>query len=251
MVAEQALHLDRVATSESCPQRPVYLMCCCCMRAIFPYLLGILVALAVMVTPAQARSGHRSVWRCRPGHSHRIVSDLRAEVFEVSSGDEARYEGCAYGSTHRYALGAIPDGSSNGSQGSWQYTLAGTTLAFTEGGCPGALASANSSCWQHLTVMNLKNGRRLHRVSISIAPGCDGQVLRLVLKEDGAVAWIGINDLEGDCRMGTKTLEVHALESAGESLLASGTNISPASLALAGSTVYWMQGETAHSATLH
>ena len=209
----------------------------------------VLLALAVMVTPAQARKRHHELWHCRPGHANTVAADLRAEVFEVPSGSPPRFEGCAYGSTHRYALGPVPYGSSSGSNGSRDYTLLGTSLAFTEGGCPGALAPASAECWETLEVMNLSSGRRLHQVSVRNAQ-CNGRILGLVLKGDGAVAWIATNVVQG-CSVRTQALEVHALDFAGERLLANGTDVAAESLALAGSTVYWMQGGRPYSATLN
>ncbi len=98
--------------------------------------------------------------------------------------------------------------------------------------------------------MNLKSGRRLHQIFVKNAQ-CNAQVLGLVLKEDGAVAWIARSEKEG-CPERAETFEVHALDSAGERLLANGgTDVAAESLALAGSTVYWMQGGRPYSATLN
>ncbi len=217
----------------------------------------VLLTVGVMVTPAQARKRHHAVWQCRRGHAYRVVADSRAEVFEISSGDEPRYEGCAYGSTHRYALGPIPGGSSSGSWGSYSYTLVGTTLAFTKVGCPGSLAPPGDQCSETLSVMNLRSGKRLHEVSVTNGQ-CNGSVRRLVLKEDGAVAWVtenatGIGEAPGgtSCVMRKDPLEVHALDRAGERLLASGTDVAAGSLKLAGSTVHWTQGGRLYSAVLN
>jgi hypothetical protein len=45
--------------------------------------------------------------------------------------------------------------------------------------------------------------------------------------------------------------EVHAVDTTGSRLLASGTDIGSKSLALAGSTLYWTQGDTPMSTTLN
>jgi hypothetical protein len=45
--------------------------------------------------------------------------------------------------------------------------------------------------------------------------------------------------------------QVHAADTTGSRLLASGANIDPTSLALAGRTIYWMQGGRSFSATLN
>ena len=44
--------------------------------------------------------------------------------------------------------------------------------------------------------------------------------------------------------------DLYALDSSGERLLASGTELAPSSLALAGSTLYWTQGGRPFSAGL-
>jgi hypothetical protein len=197
--------------------------------------------LATVAAPAGARPGH-SPWRCRAGHPQRLIANVRAEVFEIPFGSPPRYEGCAYGSKHRYALGPVPEGSSSGVSGSSDYTLAGTTLAYTEFGCA-ALLAPGVECEESLTVLNLGSGRRLHHVSTG---KCEESILELVLKHDGAVAWItGFG-----CRARTKSLEVHALDAAGERLLASGTDVAPGSLALAGSRLYWTQADKPFSAPL-
>ena len=69
----------------------------------------------------------------------------------------------------------------------------------------------------------------------------------IVVKTDGAVAWIVEYPVEG----GATNYEVHALNETGAPrLLASATNIGPTSLALAGSNLYWSQGGQAASALL-
>jgi hypothetical protein len=75
---------------------------------------------------------------------------------------------------------------------------------------------------------------------------CEGRILELVLKNDGAVAWIA----GFGCPAQTKLLEVHALDAAGERLLASGADVAPESLALAGSRLYWTQADKPFSAPL-
>lgn len=173
-----------------------------------------------------------------------MVANKRAEVWEVPEAGPPRFEGCAYGSTHRYALGPVPYGSSSGSNGSREYTLTGTTLAFTEGGCPGALAEIGSTCWEYLKVMSLRSGRRLHEVFVKDGQ-CNGNVIELVLQEDGAVAWTATS--VEHCPVPAERRELHALDSAGERVLASGAE----SLKLAGSTLYWRQGGRLFSASLH
>lgn len=216
-------------------------------RSIVLGTLLLATASVAVVAPAEAHRRHPTPWHCRPGHSNVVSANTRAEVFEIGF-DEPRFEGCAYGQTHRYALGPVGYGSSSGSYGSDDYRLAGTTVAFTEWSCPGALAPPMTSCGEALSATSLRSGRRLHRVSVRAAQ-CNGHILALLLREDGALAWIAANDKEG-CPVRAEMLEVHALDSSGERVLAVGENIDSNSLALAGSALYWTQGGKPFSATL-
>jgi hypothetical protein len=219
---------------------------------------ALVLALSVgLVLPTVAAAGKhhrrhvRTPWICRPGHPNVVAANTRAEVFEVLDG---RRFGCVYGQRRPVVLGQADYGSSSGSGGSGDYTLAGTTVAFTETFCNGALGP--SGCSESLKVANLRTGPLLHQVSVMNAR-CSGRVLQLVLKDDGAVAWITENSYGGGgaseemgCPYRSEAREVHALDSSGERVLAAGTNIDASSLALAGSTVYWMQGGQPHAGPL-
>ncbi len=115
---------------------------------------------------------------------------------------------------------------------------------------------------QHVVVRDLGDGRVLHRAPTDSTTepepfrlrviGAD-QVYSLVLKTDGAVAWIS-GDIAG--------YRVRAIDKHGERLLAAGPEIAFESLALGGpefdyetlarigSTVYWTQGGKPMSARL-
>ena len=66
----------------------------------------------------------------------------------------------------------------------------------------------------------------------------------ILVKGDGAVAWIT------DTVQSENRYQVHALDKTGARTLAVGSNIDPNSLALAGSTLYWMQGGKPESTPL-
>jgi hypothetical protein len=101
-----------------------------------------------------------------------------------------------------------------------------------------------------VAVIDIRNGRVLHKVPTgkSRHPGPGrigaGQTTAIVVKNDGAVAWIN-NTVQKENKF-----EVHALDATGERVLAVGSNIAPKSLALAGSTLYWTQGGQPFSTTL-
>ncbi|MGH9918717.1 MAG: hypothetical protein ACRD6W_07610 [Nitrososphaerales archaeon] len=72
----------------------------------------------------------------------------------------------------------------------------------------------------------------------------DGSATAIVVKSDGAVAWIT------DTVQTKDRYQVHTLDRTGERVLAVGSDIAPHSLALAGSTLYWTQGGKPFSASL-
>ena len=77
-----------------------------------------------------------------------------------------------------------------------------------------------------------------------------GSVSSLVLKGDGALAWIGVaRSLVGH----GEAIEVHAADTSSSSadrLLDSGAQIAPGSLRLHGSTITWKHGAATRHATL-
>jgi hypothetical protein len=72
-------------------------------------------------------------------------------------------------------------------------------------------------------------------------------VASMVVDVKGTLAWIGQRSAIG---VPTPTLEVHALNAAGNRLLASGPHIAPKSLRLHGETLTWQAGGQTRSATL-
>ena len=77
----------------------------------------------------------------------------------------------------------------------------------------------------------------------------------LVAKPNGSVAWIA-EDFERSAPATSTSEEaryydVYASDKSGTGLLASGLDVSPSSLALGGSTVYWTQGGKPASAVLN
>jgi hypothetical protein len=73
-----------------------------------------------------------------------------------------------------------------------------------------------------------------------------GPVTTIVVKRDGAVAWI----VEAEAPPPGKW-EVHAVETNGSRVLASGADVAPWSLALAGNNLYWTQDGRASAAPLN
>jgi glucose dehydrogenase len=117
---------------------------------------------------------------------------------------------------------------------------------FTSFPAPGAI-----ECEQYLVVMDLRNGRILHRVPVgtSSPPSiCFGPVLTMIVKSDGATAWIAEDVQTSESE--PDSYEAWAVDKTGARLLVSGPEIEPYSLTLGGSTLYWTQGGKPLSASL-
>jgi hypothetical protein len=142
--------------------------------------------------------------------------------------------GCSYAHKRSYFLGRVPPlGGGPGNNGGVEIeALAGPVVAYWEAGSPG-----------DIEVRDLVNGRVLRQIS---APGTEniGPVSGMVVKSDGAVAWISEPLAGGPC-------EVHAVDKNGSRLLASSTEVDPSSLALGGSTLYWTQDGKPMSSSLN
>jgi hypothetical protein len=141
----------------------------------------------------------------------------------------------------------MPKPSSEGDEGIEHVTLAGSVVAYEEffiGGYGSERAESR------VIVRDLRNGRVLHRVPNGTPPtpepgvvGIDN-IVSLVLKSDGAVTWIaedGNTISPSNPSASVPAYEVEAVDASGTRLLASGAEIDPHSLRLAGNTAYWTQ----------
>lgn len=215
----------------------------------------------ILVLPAasasDASSRHAAPPKCPPGHSDLIVADAHAQVYEAFDPAEEGFKvyGCAYEHKRSYGLGLPFSASGTAGGGVDEETLAGPVVAYEESAGSETSAVEGGSMFAVVVVRDLRTGRVLHRVPTGTPSVPDpshvgvGAVVALVVKSDGAVAWIVEN-----LKRSTETLsfyEVHELEKAGGGVLASGTDIGPRSLALAGSTLYWTQSGKPFSAMLN
>jgi hypothetical protein len=216
--------------------------------------ISVLALLATAAGASSPRGRHVAPAKCLPVHSGLIAADAQAQVYERPVGGEAEvFFACAYGSRHTYNLGTGPPNiSSQGGSENTDFTLGGAMLAyesswFTSYPAPGAI-----ECEADVVVKDLRTGRILHNVptGTSSPPSlCFGPAITLVVKSDGAVAWIS-KDEEAH-HPEPAPYEVHVVDKTGSQLLASSTEIEPYSLALGGSTLYWLQGGKPMSATLN
>lgn len=221
----------------------------------------VLVVLLGVAGAGQAGAHNGATTVCGSSRGHLVIArDVQAEVYRVRKGESAVYEywGCVYGSRKTFLLGeALVSGSPYGSLWVAHVTLAGTTVAYetSSSSSPGGVSESptseelDKSAW-HIVVAELRARRILHKVPTGVTyppnPNFvgDGPVTAIEVKSDGAIAWI-LDTVQPKNRY-----QVHALDATGERILAVGSNIAPNSLALAGSTLYWMQGGKPFSASL-
>ncbi len=112
-------------------------------------------------------------------------------------------------------------------------------------------------------VRNLATGKLVHQVPSGTPahpepPRTEGDLTRadvgigpvesLVVKSDGAVAWIAQDAVEESLPY---SYQVHVLDKNGSRVLAASTEIEPKSLALAGSVLYWTEAGRPMSARLN
>jgi hypothetical protein len=223
----------------------------------------ILTATVLLVaTPmADAASRVHKKSECHlPGHAHILIANRQALLYETSETNTRlpTVYGCAYGHRGAYFLGepAPNIATSEGIEGISLETLAGPIVAYEY-----AAAGRESSAHWTIFVQDLRNGRVLRRLPTGSAVHHEagfsgvGPAVAIVAKSDGAVAWIVESHYEpasakNDYISGHE-YAVEAADSTGNRLLASGQGIDPASLALAGSTLYWTQGGKPASAALN
>ncbi len=146
-------------------------------------------------------------------------------------------------------------------------TLSGAVVAYELA----SLGESGPNAWM-VVVLDLRTGRAIHRVPTGVPlrpePGYIGvgNVVSIVLKSDGAVAWIA-DDYErttGSILTEVPYFDVEAVDKSGSRLLASGADIDPSSLALSvgatnigyhslaaeGNTVSWTRDGKPASASL-
>jgi hypothetical protein len=229
------------------------------MRRIAATLVPIL-GMALLVSSAYAsrpRAKARSA--CPPADSLGVViSDQQAQLYKVllrtpfeGGGFETStvIRGCAYGQRRSYPFGAIGveciPGGESGCGGTEHVSLVGTMLGYAQLSTSSNGQGQGTGEW-FVVVRDLRSGRVLHKLPTGARESPEphyigtGPAVAVVLKRDGAVAWITENY---ERTAGGQTFfEVHAADRSGTRLLASGSNIDPSSLALGAGTLYWLQG---------
>ena len=203
--------------------------------------------LLASVSASGASPGRLSA-KCSPRSAHLLVVDTLAQIYTTPTtfGHRDVY-GCAYGAKHPYLLGPARECGTGAGRCVYveREALAGSVVAYEE-----AFLGMYDSSWM-VAVRDLRSGRLLHKVPTGVpSPLVSGLVgngftVDIVPKSDGAVAWTVESGIK------PSRYEVHAVDKNGSRVLASGQDIGPHSLALAGSTLYWTQGGKPFSTVLN
>jgi hypothetical protein len=203
----------------------------------------------LLAFPASGGLARAAKPKCPPGHSQLIAADAQAQVYHATFGE---IFGCASATKKLYLLGAVSSCGSSGCVEVEHETLVGSIVAY------GRLSVAPYEHEWRVIVRDLRTGRVLHSVPTGTPVGASpsegslvgiGPAVAIVVKSDGAVAWIAENEI-GPPR-GPLEYQVHIIDKMGERTVAASSNIDASSLALAGSTLYWTQGGQPMSSTLN
>jgi hypothetical protein len=178
--------------------------------------------------------------RCGPAGTKTLAASRLARVYS----SHGVVYGCSMTGTRSYRLGDATI-FRPGDPRVGQVAVAGEIAAFalTEFGIDTGSAQ--------VTVTRLRDGKLLRSVRATTRPlGVEAtqSVVSIVVKADGAVAWIGeghsiINHHNDD-------VEVHAFDRQRDRLLDSGKGVDPTSLRLHGSKLTWKDSGDPRSATL-
>jgi hypothetical protein len=248
--------------------------------------IAMLLALAcilVVAATAQAATHRRHkplAPLCAPGTSpyksgskpyrQTLAADQLAQVYSIGASPAASaglqneqrlIYGCVYGQRGARQLGTEP--WDNGGKymnlnvaGDRNVSLAGTVVAFEDYEMNEGLCGFQF----HVTVEDLRTGVVLRHEPVGrpavpeSGAECEtgiGHTTAIVVKADGAVAWIlepQVWAVEG--HLVEAGYQVDAADAAGRRVLAAGLDVDPSSLALGGTTLYWTQRGQPHAATL-
>ena len=217
---------------------------------------------AVAGSSAGAARTHKVSSRCGlPVDARMVAANAQAQLYvrPERNGPHGKVLwpeafGCVFGRIHTYSLGELSlGGTPEGSEGIKLETLGGSVAAYEYG-------KAGPEFKESLVfVRSLVTGRIIHRVPSGPSKPPEsvgaGPLTTLVVKGDGAVAWIVESGREEPSAanhfVSHGDYTVFALDKTGTRQLAAGQDIDPHSLGLVGSTLYWTQGGEPGSAVLN
>lgn len=192
---------------------------------------------------------------CPLPKAHVMLRDREALVYEapVPAGATGLGEselplifGCARGHERSFGIGDQPGASSEGGGGVEKETLAGPLVAYEAWEKQEGVGGPPTTSRSLLVVADLRTGRVVHKLPTgSSEPPFKigaGHAAALVLKRDGAIAWITGG--------GGPVQTVHALDRLGNRVLGVGPGISRRSLRLNANIVSWTKHGRRYSVRL-
>ena len=197
-----------------------------------------LIALAACGSSLGKAPGGSAAASCGPARAKTLAVDQTARVYE-SGGN---VYGCSTASRRSYRLGASARSIREGRAG--PIALAGTDVAY------GYTVYGVDTVSAQVRVRDLATGKQLRSEPATTAPArveFRESVDSVVVRSDGAVAWIGES---GSVISGPTTTEVDRADARGLAKVDSGSGIDVHSLRLHGATVTWRHGGRSRSASL-
>jgi hypothetical protein len=216
---------------------------------LLPTLLG------AAVSDSWARGRRTPPPACVPAGAHVLLADRSAAVYTIHAqhifGDRSveaviQTRACVGARRRSHEIWEEPAvwGLTEIGGGIANLCLSGTVVAYEESFNEATRYTIGQEVREewHVIVRDLRTERVLHRVPTGAAGPAhpkfvgDGGTAAIVVKSDGAVAWV-LETVDVPDRY-----EVRALDRTGERVLATGSNIAPYSLSLSGRTIHWRQG---------
>jgi hypothetical protein len=235
-------------------------------------LLAAVTSAGVTSAGATRARGHKG---CAPRGPRIVLASPQAQVYAAPDrrSEVIAIYACANTGRRSFIVAGCntSEGAGACARGS-HVTLAGAMIAYEDAFVADSNGVEPGVDEWYVAVRDLKTGRRVLRVPTGAAlkPRARyvgvGNLVALALRSDGAIAWIA-DDYERSASGGQSEVaffDVEAADKSGVRLLAAGTDVDPASLALgvdatdigarnrsvAGSVVYWTQGGRVSSASL-
>ena len=184
-------------------------------------------------TAAAPAAGH-----CGPAAAARLASSPEARVYSW----HGAVFGCAFAESHQFRLGSAARSIREARVS--PVAVAGVNAAY------GLSNFGVDTIRASVVVRRLTDGTQLKELAATRAVGAESfeSVGSVVVRPDGAVAWIGsLHSIIGH----RSVTEVHEASSAGDRVLDSGLGIDSTSLRVRGDTLSWVNSGVTRHATLY
>lgn len=200
--------------------------------------VALALALAAFPAGADARR-HKPRPTCTPHGSRTIEASASIRVFSLlkRGGDTTDFYACRLKTRKRFLMGSAEDLGGTG-VAIGMVRIAGPFVAWDEQPFDDSerYNPTFTGFPSTVTALDTRSGTKRSAPAVTGSPSSSG-VGSLLLQPTGSFAWIGSGAPAGN--------EVHRYDTSGDTVLAAGSDIDPASLAASTTTLYWMKGGTA------